>query len=259
MNGKPPHAPPRPKRPFALDLTWFVIKVVLAVLIFRTFVYAPFTIPSQSMLPKLWKGDYFVASKWPYGLSSASLPLDLPLIDGRVAERLPRRGDVVVFKHPVDGVDYIKRVIGLPGDTVELRGGRVALNGDLLELRGAPPFDVPLAADEDCHPFASVQAGSDGPACRYPRAVEQLPSGRSYAILDLGPSSADDFGPVRVPPRHLFLLGDNRDNSQDSRFPARAGGGIGFVPTPLLVGRASRVLFSSGPDGIRWNRIGEGL
>ena len=245
-----------PGRGYLLDLVWFVVKVVIAVLIFRIFIYAPFTIPSESMLPRLWKGDYFVAAKWPYGLSNASLPLDIDLFDGRVFERLPERGDVVVFKHPVDGSDYIKRVVGLPGDTVELRRGRVVLNGEVLPLEQAPPFDIPLSANTDCHPAARVQ---DGDVCRYARAVERLPSGRSYAIIDLGRSVADDFGPVRVPVGRVFLLGDNRDNSQDSRFPARAGGGIGMVPVELLVGRASRVLFSSGGDTIRWDRIGEGL
>ena len=245
-----------PKRGYVLDLVWFVVKVVIAVLIFRIFIYAPFTIPSESMLPRLWKGDYFVAAKWPYGLSNASLPLDLDLFEGRVFEELPERGDVVVFKHPVDGTDYIKRVIGLPGDTVELRRGRVILNGEVLSLEQAPPFDIPLSANTDCHPAASVQRER---VCRYPRAIERLPSGPSYPVIDLGRSVADDFGPVRVPAGRLFLLGDNRDNSQDSRFPARPGGGIGMVPTDLLVGRASRVLFSSGGDTIRWDRIGEGL
>ena len=246
-------------RSSVFELIVFVVQVVVVVLLFRSFVYAAFTIPSESMLPKLWKGDFFVAAKWPYGYSSASLPFDLPLIDGRIFSALPERGDVVVFKHPVDGVDYIKRVIGLPGDTVEVRGGRVVLNGEVLPLTAAAPFDIALSANTTCHPAARIQPSPRGLLCRYPQALETLPSGKQYAIIDLGRTMADDFGPVRVPAGRVFLLGDNRDNSQDSRFPAQAGGGIGLVPLEMLVGRASRVLFSSGGDHVRWNRIGEEL
>ena len=111
---------------------WFVAKLVIAVLIFRSFIFSPFTIPSESMLPGLRNGDYLVAAKWPYGYSRYSLPADLPLFEGRIFAKLPERGDVAIFKHPVSGVDYVKRVIGLPGDTVAVRDGVVILNGEAL-------------------------------------------------------------------------------------------------------------------------------
>ena len=107
----------------------FVLKLALVVLVFRSFVFSPFSIPSESMLPRLWNGDYLLAAKWPYGFSKYSLPFELPVIPGRVLSDAPERGDVVIFKHPIDGTDYIKRVIGLPGDSVEIRAGRVVLNG----------------------------------------------------------------------------------------------------------------------------------
>src|SRR5690606_27586559 len=103
----------------------FLIKLALAVLIFRSFVFSPFSIPSESMLPRLMNGDYLVAAKWPYGYSDYSLPFSAPLIPGRLFADQPERGDVAIFKHPIDNTDYIKRVIGLPGDTVAMRGGQL--------------------------------------------------------------------------------------------------------------------------------------
>ncbi|WP_082992415.1 signal peptidase I [Erythrobacter sp. QSSC1-22B] len=292
MNGKPPigatTAPQRPQDGRSVpasevetaseaeegedwwSFTKFVLKVVLVVLVFRTFLFAPFTIPSESMLPALWKGDYLVAAKWPYGYSNLSMPFQAPLVPGRVLEDLPGRGDVAIFKHPIDGTDYIKRVIGLPGDTVEMRGGRVVLNGQPVEQQVVREFDLPLSANTQC-----VRGGFEietprGTACRYRMARETLPSGRSYTVLDFGATPQDDFGPVLVPRDRLFVMGDNRDNSQDSRFDAQPQGGVGLVPTDRLVGRASMVLWST--DGsaewikpwtwftaARWDRIGEGL
>ena len=110
----------------------FVLKLALIVLIFRSFVFSPFSIPSQSMQPRLWNGDYLLAAKWPYGISKYSLPFEAPLISGRIFASQPARGDVVIFKHPIDGTDYIKRVIGLPGDSVAMRNGQVVLNGEIL-------------------------------------------------------------------------------------------------------------------------------
>ncbi|WP_454597163.1 signal peptidase I [Qipengyuania sp. SM2507] len=296
MNGKPPiGASTVPRRPqdgrtdtssgaatapdAALDteesedwwsFTKFVLKVVLAVLVFRTFLFAPFTIPSESMLPALWKGDYLVAAKWPYGYSNLSMPFQVPLVPGRVLADLPERGDVAIFKHPIDGTDYIKRVIGLPGDTVEMRGGRVVLNGAPVEQQVVREFDLPLSANTQCVRGGFEVETPRGTACRYRMARETLPSGRSYTVLDFGATPQDDFGPVIVPRDRLFVMGDNRDNSQDSRFAAAPQGGVGLVPTEMLVGRASMVLWST--DGsaewikpwtwfsaTRWDRIGEAL
>jgi signal peptidase I len=224
----------------------FVILLVLAVLVFRSLVFTPFTIPSESMLPGLVKGDYLIAAKWPYGYSRWSLPFDAPLIAKTIAPRLPERGDIAVFRHPVDRIEYIKRVVGLPGDTVALRGGELVLNGAPVPKRRIADFRLPVSSHADCAWGAAREVDAGGQRhCRYARFIETLPGGRRYAVLDFGTTPQDRFGPVTVPPGHIFLLGDNRDNSQDSRFPARAAGGVGMVPVGLLVGRYETVLFST--------------
>ena len=267
----PPAAPAAPRRTSRASYPRFVALLVLAVIALRSFVVTPFTIPSESMLPGLIRGDYLIAAKWPYGWSRWSLPFDLPLIEGTIAPRLPRRGDIAVFRHPVDRTEYIKRVIGLPGDSVALRGGHVVLNGVAVRKQRFADFRLPVSPNTACAWGAARERGAGGrPICRYARFVETLPGGRSFAVLDFGVTPQDEFGPVTVPPGHVFMLGDNRDNSQDSRFPPRAGGGVGMVPTALLAGRAEIVLFST--DGsarwynplswltaARWNHMGERL
>ncbi|MBX7457734.1 signal peptidase I [Qipengyuania sp. 1NDH17] len=250
------------------DFLKFVLKLVAVVLIFRSFIFSPFTIPSESMLPGLRNGDYLVAAKWPYGFSSLSLPLEAPLIPGRIFASLPERGDVVIFKHPVDGTDYIKRAIGLPGDTVEVRDGTVYLNGEALEQERGSYVDIPMSVNTECNEVGGQVV--DGTTCRYRQIIETLPSGKSYPTIDFGNGPADNFGPIIVPKGKMFVMGDNRDNSQDSRFPAIAGRGVGLVDTDLLVARASRVLWST--DGsaewllpwtwftaARWDRIGSDI
>ena len=249
----------------------FVALLVLAVLASRSFLFTPFTIPSESMLPGLIKGDYLVAAKWPYGYSRWSLPFDAPLIEGVINRHLPERGDIAIFRHPLDGTEYIKRVVGLPGDTIEMRGGRLVLNGAPVAKRRIADFVVRVSPNTSCAWGAAQEpAAGGGRQCRYARFAETLPGGRSYLVLDFGATPQDDFGPITVPSGHAFMLGDNRDNSQDSRFSARAGGGVGLVPTARLVGRAEIVLFST--DGsaqwsnpiswftaARWNHMGERL
>ena len=250
------------------DFLKFVLKLVAVVLIFRSFVFSPFTIPSESMLPTLRNGDYLVAAKWPYGFSSLSLPFELPLIPGRILASLPERGDVVIFKHPVDGSDYVKRAIGLPGDTIELRNGTVFLNGAPLKQERGSFVDIPMSVNTGCREDGGQVV--DGTTCRYRQIIETLPSGKSYPVIDFGTRPKDDFGPIIVPKGKIFVMGDNRDNSLDSRFPATAGGGVGLVDADLLVARASRVLWST--DGsaewllpwtwftaARWNRIGSDI
>ncbi len=249
----------------------FILLVALGALAFRSFAFSLFNIPSESMLPRLMNGDYLIASKWPYGFTSNSLPFDLPLIPGRWFASQPERGDIVIFKHPVDGTDYVKRAIGLPGDTVELRNGRVILNGKRLPREKLDDFLIPVSANTRCSWGAKSEHQPDGRImCRYTRYQERLPSGRTYETLDFGRLPQDDFPEITVPAGNMFLMGDNRDNSQDSRFMPTAGGGVGLVPQGLLVGRAETIVFST--DGgaellrpgswfsaTRWQRMGDGL
>ena len=249
----------------------FLLKLVLVVAIFRSFIFSPFSIPSESMLPRLWNGDYLLASKWSYGYNRYSLPFEMPLIPGRIFASQPERGDVVIFKHPIDGIDYIKRVIALPGDTVEVRSGVVILNGKPLPRERVGDFVIPLSPNTRCHDLARPTTLPDGsPACQYVQFKETLPSGKSYDVLDFGVGYADNYDAVIVPEGRMFVMGDNRDNSQDSRFPATAGGGVGLVPQEKLVGKASVMMWST--DGsaewvlpwtwftaARWQRMFEGI
>ena len=249
----------------------FVLKLALIVLIFRSFVFSPFSIPSQSMQPRLWNGDYLLAAKWPYGISKYSLPFEAPLISGRIFASEPERGDVVIFKHTIDGTDSIKRVIGLPGDTVTMRGGKVVLNGRELSQVRLDDVIIPVSPNSGCSRPNALEIGPDGnEVCRYTRFRETLPSGKSYDVIDLEDSFVDDTMPRIVPEGRIFVLGDNRDSSYDSRFPAAPEKGVGLVPQEKLVGRASFIMWST--DGraewikpwtwfaaARWNRIGDGL
>ena len=261
---------PTPAKPEKKEDNFFVflLKLVAIVVIFRSFVFAPFTIPSESMLPRLVDGDYLLASKWSYGYSKYSLPFSVPLIPGRILASQPERGDIAIFKAPpLNDIDYIKRVIGLPGDQVQMKGGVLYLNGQAVKKERIADFVIPQSPNTDCATYA-FEAVEDGkPVCRYPRFRETLPGGRSYEVLDFGQTPQDDTDPVVVPEGHLFMMGDNRDNSQDSRFPARPGGGIGLVPQENLVGKAGIIMWST--DGsaewlkpwtwftaARWGRIG---
>ena len=251
---------------------WFIIKLLLAVLAFRVFVFSPFSIPSESMLPRLMNGDYLLAAKWPYGISRHSMPFDLALPGGRLLPGTPERGDIVIFKHPVDSRDYIKRVIGLPGDRVAVIGGQVVLNGVRLPRMPGADVLVPLSPNTGCAWGGVIEAAADGTGevCRYRAFRETLPNGRSYTTLDFGSTQADSFAEKIVPAGTLFVMGDNRDSSMDSRFPAAAGEVVGFVSQDLLVGRAAVIVWST--DGsadwlnplswftaARWDRIGETL
>ena len=260
--------PAKPEKKEEGPFWQFLLKLALAVFIFRSFIFSSFVIPSESMLPRLWNGDYLFAAKWPYGYSRYSLPFNAPLIPGRVFASQPEPGDIVIFKHPVDLSDYVKRVIALPGDQVEMRAGQVVLNGKPVPKVRIADFDIPASPNTGCHPFSETVETPEGDiVCRYQQFRETLPNGVSFNVLDFGPMPKDTFGPVVVPEGKMFLMGDNRDNSQDSRFPAAVGGGVGIVDQELLVGRATVMAWST--DGsaewllpwtwfsaARWNRIG---
>jgi signal peptidase I len=202
-----------------------IIQALLLALVIRTFLFQPFSIPSGSMRPTLLEGDYLFVTKWAYGYSRHSLPFSPPLFSGRIWASEPQRGDVVVFKFPPNpSLDYIKRVIGLPGDRIQMRDGQLFINGV-----GVPRVKVGEINNPD---ITEV----DRPVDVY---RETLPDGVSYDTLDLTPNSiGDNTREFMVPPGHYFMMGDNRDNSTDSRFS------VGFVPAENLVGRANVIFFS---------------
>jgi signal peptidase I len=227
----------------------FIITLLLLAWGIRSFIVAPFSIPSGSMLPTLYVGDYLMVAKWPYGYSRYSFLFGIPPFDGRILEGLPKRGDVVVFRHPVENADLIKRVIGLPGDMVEVRSGRVLLNGEPLAAEPLPPFRMPISPNSPCKvvpgatPFIREDAAQA--RCTFPMHRESLPGGPSYAVLDqIQGGPADDRAPARVPAGHVFLMGDNRDDSLDSRY-SPIEGGIGMVPLDRLIGRATVTFWST--------------
>jgi signal peptidase I len=234
----------------------FILSLVILAWALRSFVLAPFNIPSGSMLPTLYIGDYLVVAKWPYGYSRYSFPFGFPSFSGRIFDHLPRRGDVVVFRHPSENIDLIKRVIGLPGDTVEVRGGRLVLNGRSIPREELPPFRLPVSANSPCKvvPPANplVVTVNAQTYCAFPAYRETMPGGPSYTVLDqIDSAEADDFRLTRVPPGHVFLMGDNRDDSLDSRF-SPAEGGIGMVPAENLVGRALVTFWSTDGSASYW-------
>jgi signal peptidase I len=212
---------------------------LLIALILRIFLFQPFTIPSASMEPNLYEGDYIVVSKWSYGYSKHSIPLSPNLFQGRIMDRAPQRGDIVVFKLPRDNkTDYIKRLIGLPGDRIQMIANRLHINGQ-------PVDDVVVSQSQIEDVF--------GPR-PVTRLRETLPGGKSFSIQDFGPGGeVDDTGVYIVPAGHYFMMGDNRDNSVDSRYDQNSG--VGLVPAENLIGKAEIILFSWSPGASLWNPV----
>lgn len=260
------------------DTFSFIVKLVVVVIIFRSFLFSPFSIPSQSMLPRLYVGDYLFISKWNYGYSKHSLPFSVPLIPGRIFGRNPTPGDVVVFKAPPgNSQDYIKRVIGLPGDTIQMRHGQLILNGVAVPKVRVADFVIPISPNypagkaEGCLTEFVTTDSAGKPVCRYMQFKETLPNGVSYNVIDRGEfPDRDDTDVYTVPAGRLFLMGDNRDDSGDSRFPAQENGAIGMVPMENLEGKAVVTFWST--DGTaqwllpwtwfsaaRWSRLGQGF
>jgi signal peptidase I len=224
-----------------------IIQALLLALVIRTVLFQPFTIPSGSMMPTLLVGDYIFVNKFAYGYSKYSLPLSPNLFSGRILASEPTRGDVIVFRLPTDpNVDYIKRLIGLPGDRIQM------ING-VLHLNGKP---VPKQPDGKFTSDYRLDPGTDVPVFR-----ETLDNGKAYETLDqIQDGRGDNTREFVVPAGHYFFMGDNRDNSLDSRFD------VGYVPAENLVGRASIIFFSLGndtsfseiwkwPANMRWDRL----
>ena len=263
--GRPAGTPPAEGSGWG-ETARIIVHALLIAFVVRVFLYQPFNIPSGSMKSTLLVGDFLFVSKLSYGYSTYTFPqtLDIPfvkvsiplrpqhLFSGRILARLPKRGDVAVFKLPRDNsTDFIKRVIGLPGDEIETRHGVLFINGVAVPKRPIAPF---VAVEED------------GVTRSSPRYEETLPNGVKYTVLDtIDEGPADNRGPFKVPADHYFMMGDNRDNSTDSRFSA-----VGFVPYENFVGRADLIFFSAAidepnncrplapwtwPGCVRWRRI----
>jgi signal peptidase I len=228
---------------------WAEIKaifwLVLAVLAFHSFIAKPFYIPSESMMPILLKGDRLVVSKYPYGWSWVSPSFHvLPPFSGRLFGRMPKRGDIVIAVPPDKNEDYIKRVIGLPGDTLEMIEGQLYINGAAVRRERRPETMIPLDANIQCSE-AFISRGSDGKSyCRLPIVRETMPNGVSYDTIDEGETVTDTFAKLTVPADHVFLMGDNRDNSADSRVSIADQGLGGPVPWENIGGRAEFITFS---------------
>lgn len=226
-----------------------VVQALLIALVIRTFLFQPFNIPSGSMMNTLLIGDYLFVNKFSYGYSRYSFPFGAAPFSGRILASTPERGDVAVFKLPADNsTDFIKRVIGLPGDKIQMIEGVLHINGEAVPKRRIDDF---------------VDTDKTGKEIRIPRFIETLPNGVSYEVLDSDPDGFwDNTRVYEVPAGHYFMMGDNRDNSSDSRVLSY----VGYVPYENFVGRASIIFFSireeapvwqiwRWPWDVRWNRI----
>ncbi|RQH09241.1 signal peptidase I [Bradyrhizobium sp. RP6] len=238
-------------RPSARSREWKAIVILILLIpvlwsppfLFRYFLYQPFNIPSNSMAPTLMVGDYVFTAKYVYGYGRYSFPFDSSWISGRVFAGEPEYGDLVVFRTPRDtSVDYVKRVVGLPGDRIQMQQGRLILN------------DRPVTRAALKEAQAGAACGGDDEA-QVKRWRETLPNGASYVTYDcLDNGFLDNTSVYAVPPGHLFVLGDNRDNSTDSRMASA----MGFIPMDNLIGKVTRILWSLDDDGEpRFERLGK--
>ncbi|UOR15366.1 signal peptidase I [Qipengyuania aquimaris] len=223
--------------------------MLLAVFAFHSFVAKPFYIPSESMLPNMLVGDRLVVSKYPYGWNWSSISFHLaPRGDWRVFGDTPEYGDIVIPVHPERDEDYIKRVVALPGDRIAVRNGQIVLNGTPVPQEAEPPLDLPVDENSTCYGFLDPSfrtTGTDGQeVCRVPVYRETLPNGANYLIIDHVNQPLDNFDEMLVPDGHVFVMGDNRDHSADSRELNSSRGLLGPVPLENIGGRAEFITFS---------------
>ncbi|WP_432200798.1 signal peptidase I [Erythrobacter sp. W53] len=245
-------------------INWFaeirgLALMLLAVVGVHSFIAKPFYIPSESMMPSLLKGDRLIVSKYPYGWNWSSISFHLaPRSDWRIWADTPEYGDIVIPVHPERDEDYIKRVVALPGDTIAVRNGQIILNGEPVPQAVEPAKKVPVDLNSPCSAFdypgmkTTDEAGNA--VCEMPIYRETLPNGASYLIIDHTNQGLDNFDPITVPADHVFVMGDNRDHSADSRASVLAQGLGGAVPLENIGGRAEFITFSL--DGTtNWNPI----
>ncbi len=246
-----------------LETVKTIVYALLIAGVFRTLFFQPFWIPSGSMKETLLIGDFLFVNKMSYGYSYASCPsVMLPGVginidaedicgmfrknNGRLFGSDPERGDVVVFRHPVSGRDFIKRLVGLPGDRIQVTDGVLSINDQPVNLKDDGLFTETYEPQgpQGTRPRCTNGPVGNGAVCEKTRKIETFPEGTEHRILDINTQGMDNTGVYLVPEGHYFFMGDNRDNSSDSRLPQSAGG-VGFVPYENLIGRADRIMFSS--------------
>lgn len=238
-----------------------IILIILLIFGIHSFVAKPFYIPSDSMMPLLHSGDRLIVSKYPYGWSYSSVSFHLaPRMEGRIMAKMPKRGDVVVLEHPELRVDYIKRVIGLPGDHLSMKDGVLSINGQPVQREIQPMMTIPVDANVPSHGSSLTRFitrnAQGAQVLELPIVRETLPGGATFDTIDMGPGYPnDDFAEIIVPTNHLFLMGDNRDGSADSRVPTYAKGLGGPVPFDSIAGRAEFITFSTDGSASTFNPL----
>jgi len=214
--------------------------------VFRTLFFQPFFVPSGSMKDTLLIGDFVFANKMAYGYSKYSCPFAMCPISGRIFGKMPERGDIIVFRNPTTGTDFVKRLIGLPGDRLQMKDGILYINGEAAPQEPAGEFIETMERQGGfgTMPICANGAVGQGAECIKERSIETLPNGVQHDVLNVGTGRLDNTDVYTVPEGHVFFMGDNRDNSTDSRVDPRAGG-VGYVPIENILGRVDRVMFSS--------------